>query len=310
MATFCSKLDRVSSTNFVENLNRAGVTSMQNTGRTYYVDGNRTSSGDGSTWESAFTKLSTALAASHANICTAGLRNWAGRNTIYFKGDDINDAGTSGNQLEDLVLLADKTDVIGVGARNAYSMPCIVGNHVPTNGMSTRFYNVQFRGAIASGGIIWTLASTSSGIQFHGCHFNGWSTAPATIGLKSTASPGLIVSGCKFLGAFSTAAIHLLAGNGNGTIIENNIIGSAGIGIDIDSGFSCANEQAWIIDNRIKATGLVIDADSEDICVMGNLGVSGGTFGANSHDMPSANSVGNIITGSNITGTVPFATIA
>lgn len=281
---------------------------MEKTGQIYYVDGNRTSSGDGSTWASAFTKLSTALAASHANIALTGARNWAGRNTIYMKMDSITD--TAKNGVEDLVLLADKTDVIGVGANDSYSMACISGNHVPTNGMGTRFYNILFRGPVATGGIIWTLASTSSGIEFHNCTFSGWSTTPATIGLKSTASPRLKVENCTFTGAFSTAAIHLLTGDGNGTIIKDNLINSAAIGIDIDSGFSCANEQAWIVDNRIKATGLVIDADSEDICVMGNLGVSGGTFGANSHDMPSANSVGNIITGSNITGTVPFATIA
>jgi len=307
MSTYCAKLDRVSATNFIENVNRVGLTSMEKTGQIYYVDGNRLSSGDGSTWASAFQKLSEALAASQTNMDLSGPRNWAGRNTIYFKGDDC---GDSGNQIEDLVLFADKTDIIGVGSKDSYSMPCIVGNHVPTNGMSTRFYNVQFRGAVASGGIIITLASTSSGIQFHGCHFNGWSTTPATIGLKSTASPRLEVHNCKFFGAFSTAAIHLLTGDGNGTIIANNLIQSAGIGIDIDSGFDCTNEQAWIIDNRIKATGLVIDDDAECLAIMGNLGSSAGALGATSHDITHVGSAGNIISGATTAATVPFATIA
>jgi len=270
-------------------------------GEVYFVDGNKTDdSHDGSTWANAFKYLSTALAASHANIAITANRNWAGRNTIYVKADSIT---------EDLVLLADKTDVIGVGAKDSYDMPCIVGNHVPTNGMSTRFFNVQFRGAVASGAIIWTLASGSEGIVFKGCHFNGWSTTPATIGLKSTASPRLRIEGCKFFGAFSTAAIHLLTGDGNGTIIRDNLIQSGAIGIDIDSGFTCSNEQAWIIDNRIKATGLVIDDDSDTIVIMGNLGSSAGTLGGTSHDIPVANSAGNIIAGATTAATVPFATI-
>ena len=225
MATYVSKLDRVSSANFRENANRAGITEMQNTGRTYYVDGNRTSSGSGDTWESAYKTLSEALAASHANIAIAGLRNWAGRNTIYLKADSIT---------EDLVLFADKTDVIGVGAKDSYDMPCIVGNHVPTNGLSTRFFNVQFRGALASGADIITLASTSSGIVFNNCHINGWSTIAATIGIKATASPRLRIENCRINGAFSTTAIDILAGDANGTMLTGNIIESAGVGIRVN----------------------------------------------------------------------------
>jgi hypothetical protein len=298
--------------NMISFLETEGVSTMttsleakfyaERAGQVYFVDGNKTDdSGDGSTWDNAFMYLSTALAASHANIALTAARNWAGRNTIYVKGDPIT---------EDLVLFADKTDVIGVGAKDSYDMPCIVGNHVPTNGMSTRFFNVQFRGAVASGGIIMTLTSGNSGIKFVGCHFNGWSTTPATIGLKSTASPRLEVIGCKFFGAFSTAAIHLLTGDGNGTVIKNNLIQSAGIGIDIDSGFTCANEQAWIVDNRIISTGLVIDDDATGLAIMGNLGSSAGALGATSHDITHVGSAGNIISGATTAATVPFATIA
>jgi len=274
-------------------------------GAVYFVDGNRINDdGDGLTWATAKNKLSTALAMSHANIALTANRNWAGRNTIYLKADSIT---------ENLVVIADKTDVIGVGAKDSYSMPCIVGNHVPLNGMSARFFNVQFRGAVASGGIIWTLASTSEGIQFHNCHFNGWSTIAATIGLKATDSPRLQICNCKFLGAFSTAAIQLLAGDGNGTMINNNLIESAAIGISVHASFTCANEQAFMNDNRIfcSGSGLIIDEDSNKFGCFGNLGCCvGGSFGATSHDIPDARSAGNIFTGSNITGTVPFATIA
>jgi len=277
------------------------IEGAQRCGVDYFVDANRTvDTGDGLSWATAFQKLATALAASHANIALTANRNWAGRNRIFLKADSTT---------EDLVLLADKTDVIGVGSKDSYSMPCIIGNHVPVHTepycMGTRFFNVQFRGAVADGGIIWTLASTVSGIQFHGCHFNGWSTIPATIGLKATASPRLEVHNCKFNGAFSTAAIHLLTGEANGTLIKDNLINSAGIGIDVDSGFTCANEQAFVIGNRIKATGLVIDDDSDTMVYMDNVCISGGAFGDTSHDIPATLSVNNVVTGSDKTGLVP-----
>jgi hypothetical protein len=249
------------------------------------------------------TTLSEALAVSHANIALGGYehRNWAGRNTIFVKADSIT---------EDLVLFADKTDVIGVGAKDSYDMPCIVGNHVPTNGMSTRFFNVQFRGDLTTGADIITLASTSSGIVFNGCYFNGWSATVATGGVVAVASPRLRIENCKFIGGFSDAAIDLGAGDGNGTMIKDNTIQATGIGIKVNSGFTCTNEQAFIDRNVIRATGLVIDENSDTIVVTNNTGVSGGAFGATSHDVGTALSAGNIITGSDVTGTVPFATIA
>jgi hypothetical protein len=287
------------SSGLVDYIDNAPAGRYASGGQAYYVDGNSGADGQsGADWDHAFKTLAKAFAVSHANIAS-GSKTWAKRNTIYLAADSTT---------EDLVLFADKTDVVGVGAKDAYSMPCIVGNHVPTNAMSCRFFNVQFRGAVASGGIIMTLSSAQSGIQFHGCHFNGWSTTPATIGLKSTASPGLVVQNCRFFGEFSTAAIHLLTGNGNGTIISNNLIQSAGIGIDIDSGFSCANEQAWVCDNYIKSTGLGIDDDADTAMVfINNRIVSAGTIGANSYDFAGPYSAGNIISGSNTATTWPLA---
>lgn len=269
------------------------------TGSVYYVDGNIEDAGDGSTWEKAFDSLAQAMNASHDDIALSSKRNWAGRNTIYLKADSIT---------EDITIFADKTDIIGVGAKDSYDRPCIVGNHVPTTGLSTRFFNVQFRGAIASGGVIITLSSSSSGIVFNNCHFNGWSTTPATIGLKSTASPRLRVEGCEFLGEFSTAAIHLLTGDGNGTMIRGNIIQSAGIGIDIDSGFNSDNEHAFCIANIIASTGLGIDDDADSgMFFVDNRIMSAGTIGGNSYDFSGPYSCGNIISGSNTATTWPLA---
>ena len=281
------------------------VSFVEQPGQIYYVDGNRSTTGNGKSWATAYKTLSEGLAASHANIALTAARNWAGRNTIYLKADSIT---------EDLILFADKTDVVGVGAKDSYDMPCIVGNHVPAaNGLSTRFFNVQFRGDLTAGADIMTLDSSNEGIVFNGCQFEGWSTTPATGGIVATASPRLRIENCKFLGAFSDAAIELGAGDGNGTVIVGNIIQSAAIGIKVDSSFTCANEQAFINDNRIfcSGSGLIIDENSDKIGVFGNYGCCvAGAFGATSHDLNVKMAAGNIFTGSDVTGTVPFATIA
>jgi len=80
---------------------------QRNGGQVYYVDGNVINdSGDGTSWATAYQKLSTAMAASHANIGLASNRAWAARNIIYVRGDEIT---------EDFTAMAQKTDIIGVG---------------------------------------------------------------------------------------------------------------------------------------------------------------------------------------------------
>ncbi len=274
-------------------------------GEVYFVDGNKTSdSNDGSSWANAFQKLSTALAASHANIAITANRNWAGRNIIYMKADSIT---------EDLVILADKTDVIGVGSQDYHSMPQIVGNHVPvsTNCQSCRFFNVKFKSP-AAGGVIWTLISLQPGLQFNGCEFNAGhasgSVTCATIGVKATAVPRLMIKNSHFAGKFSTAGIHLLTGASNGTMIISNVIQSAGIGIDCDSGFASNDEKAFCIGNMIYATGLGIDDDSAGgMLYFDNRIISAGTIGGNSYDIDGPDACGNIISGSNTATTWPLA---
>ncbi len=297
-------------------LAREGIGLMQNDiyamglngeppGEAYYVDGNKTDdSGDGSDWANAMKYLSTALAVSHANIAILANRNWAGRNTIYVKADSIT---------ENLTILADKTDVIGVGSQDYHSMPQIVGNHVPvsTNTQSCRFFNVKFKPP-AAGGIIWTLISKQPGLQFHGCEMNAGhasgSVTCSTIAIKATAIPRLLIKNTYFAGKFSTAAIHLLTGASNGTMIIKNIIQSAGIGIDVDSGFSSADEQAMCIANIIASTGLGIDDDAAGgMLFFDNRIISAGTIGGNSYDMDGPDSCGNIISGSNTATTWPLA---
>jgi hypothetical protein len=274
-------------------------------GTDYHVDINAGSNtNDGKSWGKAFKTLAVALAASHANIA-AGSTGWAARNRIFFKGDQTKDADG-----ESLLLLAQKTDIIGVGSCDHLPTSRIIGNIAPVgNQMGCRFINVQFR-APAAGGIVIDIPTAQSGFALIDCVIDAGSTAPATIGVRITASEYASIIGCQFIGKFATAAITIGAGASNGLLIANNTIESAGIGIQVSETATCASRIGRILDNRIVATGLVIDDDSNKIFTAGNLGASGGSFGSTSHDVSDGLSVGNIITGSNITGTVPFATIA
>ena len=84
---------------------------LTNQGNVWFVDNNGGSdSNDGLSWETAFKTLTYAMGISHADIANSktghGL-GWAARNTLYCRGDTID---------EDLTTLAQKTDIIGVGS--------------------------------------------------------------------------------------------------------------------------------------------------------------------------------------------------
>jgi len=267
-------------------------------GKIYYVEGNAgLDTNDGLSWETAFKTLAVALAASHANIA-AGKWGWAARNTIYCKGDALT---------EDLVLLADKTDVIGVGSCNANPYCRLTGNHVipASSGMGCHFYNMEFWGA---GGIIFKNTS-NGGLEFHNCRFVA--NAAETIGLQLVSPDYVKVEGCKFLpkwntGAmFSTAAIDITVGNATECeIVDNLIYGSVGIAIYNSTFYACS-----LRGNTIYATTLCLDENSDDWLVVNNRFVTAATK-ANGFDCELPLMCGNIITGSDGTRTLPFAVIA
>jgi len=255
-------------------------------GRIYYCDNNAGSdTNDGSSWAKAFKTLAVALAASHANIA-ASASGWAARNTIYYKADA---------ETVNLVKGAQKTDVIGVGSYDHRSKAGIVGNHVldATSYMGCRFINIAFRSP-AAGGVIMTVPTQQSGIEFIGCTFDGASTTAATTGILVTASESFAVRKCVFEGAFSTAAISVGAGASNRLIIEDNIIHSGAIGILVNSGATCAVVPGIIRNNVIRATTLVIDEDSDKFYVIGNRGATAANAGATTYDQNLRMSVDNI----------------
>ena len=221
-------------------------------GTTYYVDCNAgADTNDGFSWEYPFKKLSVALAASHANIA-AGSTGWASRNRIFFKGDQ-----TATADGEDLVALAQKTDVIGVGSTDWKAKPQLVGKHVipgTTSYQGCRFFNVMFKGTILSGGDIFTLTS-QHGIEFHGCEFMGDTTTAGTAAIVATACVALKFVGCEFKGAYTDAVIELGAGQADDFRVLDCFIQGANMGIDIPGTVTyAAGKNGLIKGNTIKTT--------------------------------------------------------
>lgn len=266
-------------------------------GNVFYVDGNRSvNTGSGRTWGTAYNLLSTALAASHADIAVSADREWASRNIIYVRGDFIT---------EDLTKLAQKTDIIGVGSANQYKMGGILGDHVieaatTAHYMGCRIINMHFRGD--GGGILFDIPINQNGIEFINCEFQ--QNGGETIGLRLGGCHDTKVTRCVFRPntsgvGFSTTAIQLLNGAGSVTNvnIEGNQIFSGGIGIDWDETVSV---NCWVTDNKMWTTGLGIDDESDDIFVIGNrmiTAVDTGTYTAG-FDFSEALAIDNIITGS------------
>jgi hypothetical protein len=280
----------------------SGIWSMLSGGTVYYVDGNKTTAGNGTSWDDAYNTLSAAMAASHANIAVSSRRAFASRNTIFVRADEIT---------EDLTTMAQKTDIIGVGSNDGYKKAGITGTWIIPDTVSylgCRFFNMMFtdEGATA----IFDL-DTQGGIEFHNCLFDGGTST--TIGLQAEESSWLVVNNCEFsrvnvnLG-FSASAIKIVDDTNRifGCRITNNIIMTAGIGIDWDE---TQSSNCWITDNYINATGLTIDEEGDGVFVVRNrlitaVDTSTSTAG---YDFSLALAADNVQTGSTgETDEVPF----
>jgi len=280
-------------------------------GECYFVDGNAgLDTNDGLSWETAFVTLNRAIQASNANIAALP-KGWASRNKIYVKGDRLD---------EDLTTFPNKCDVIGVGSCDAYIGAGIIGNHAPTNSgnYGTRFININFFPQ-ASGTDIVILASTSSGVEFHGCTFIGvWHAYTPASAIDSTASPQLMISKCRFLGGFTGDVIDIGAGDASGTkIVDNEIVGGADNGIVITGVATIgtgsaggAMSRGLIARNNIQVADKVIDSRATSIFnVVDNKCISGEVIGALSYVIDLTYASGNIITGADRVVSVPSSLI-
>lgn len=269
-------------------------------GEVYFVEGNAGDDGnDGKSWDKAFKTLAVAMAASHANIAASN-KGWAARNTIFCKGDYLD---------EDLTKLAQKTDIIGVGSCDDQPRCRLIGTHVipsTTAYMGCRFFNMEFRddGATAN----FTI-TTQSGIEFHNCVFE--CAGSGTIGIFITTCPRLVIDNCFFQAdsqgtKYSIAAIQVAGSPQVGLKISNSSIVGA-IGIDIDS---TDMQNGYIFNNQIISTTLCIDDESDDAVIMGNRMVTDAAKGTleNVIDYNAALAVDNILTGSDGTIHCPAET--
>lgn len=255
-----------------------GQAAFDNVGTVYYVDCNAgADTNDGLSWATAFKKLSIALAASHANIAATSA-GWANRNTIYFKGDQ-----TATADGENLVKLAQKTDVIGVGSTDWKSKPQLIGNVVIPTTISyqgCRFFNCMFKGPILVGGDIITMTS-QHGIELVDCEFMGDSTTPATGAILSFACVGLKIRNCVFKGAFSDSVIEIGAGQADDLVIENCVVQGADKGIEVLAAATFAAGKYGLIKDNVVSSTLVCIEDATNKCyVVGNKGITLANKGA------------------------------
>lgn len=271
-------------------------------GGVYYVDGNVAATGTGSP-DHPYATLAEAIAASDAVIGSSKKRWWARRNRIYACGDDL---------AEDLVKFPTKCDVIGCGSQDHNTQVGLSGHHAPVGeSFGTRFYNVHFKSKAHASPVI-TLTNDTSGLQIHGCTFDGTS-GTMTSGILSTASWCLIVDDCDFVGTFVTSYITFGAGEAGRTrIINNRMLGTAAKGI-VAPAQTTASYKPLIQGNTIHATGKPIEDASNLFFVVNNRLMTdiniGTTTDGYSFDLSSA--CGNILTGLNgVAASVPFEVAA
>ncbi len=266
----------------------------------FYVDGNVVSSGNGLSWLSAVKTLAEGLAMAHAYMSTSGNRAWAQRATVYCCGDYLN---------EDLVILAEKSDIIGVGTVNGFDRCGLQGLHVPvtTNCWASRWYNMHFEND--SAGAIWTLTSVSAGIKFLNCTFASRDTADA-IAVKATAVGFLEIGGCHWACGpekFTTAAIDILAGNAADTLIHDNFICGA-VGIRINASTTSAAGIILINNNVIRSSGETINDGGSVAYVTNNMLITAASTATTTDGYTGdlALWANNLLTGSTKTDQIPF----
>ena len=233
----------------------------------YFVDGNVVTSGDGKSWDSAFKTLSEAIAASNTSIALPSNRWWARRNRIFALGDqELN---------EDLIVLPEKCDIIGVGT-DLYPFPRMIGNHtIAAATVGVRFINMGFVDESGTADL-FVIPASCHGLQFLGCTFiakPGGSTGKA---LEITNSAHVRIVDCAFVvDSGSMTSIFATAISMEGTVLHDLLIENcritATIGIVIANGSLMGS---MIRNCVIRATGFCIDENSDDVQIIGNMMIS------------------------------------
>ncbi len=243
-------------------------------GRVYFVENNAGNDSedleDGQSWDRAYKTLAFAIGKSNAEISASRYgygRGWAARNTIFCKGDKIQ---------EDLTTAPSKCDVIGVGSNDAEGKTHIEGKHVFTQSgtnMSMGWYNLTFSNDAAEA--IFAVADCG-GLYFGDCDFVARSDSIHAIHITGTTGHDLKVNNCRIINdeyadPFDTAGILIATTTTfwNFEIKDSYVEGDIGIEISATNMYN-----AWIDNNTIKAVTLAIKDDSNDVIITKNMLIS------------------------------------
>ena len=270
----------------------------------YFVDLNVSATGNGLSWATAFATIAEAITASNTSIGLTANRWWARRNRIFVCGDGIT---------ENLTVLPEKTDIIGVGS-DLFPFPRIIGNHAfAVAKVGVRFINLGFFTATTAD--LMSFPTSCHGLQILGCYMHPATTSSKAIEITSSAHVR-IEGNTITVGAGAMANIFALAISIEGTVchdihITNNKI-TATLGISVVEAAAAA--MGSIIEgNIIRSTGIAIDDNSDDFQVVNNrwmTDINTGTSTAG-YDFNLQLAAGNIQMG--VTGlcdSVPFMKIA
>ena len=244
----------------------------------YFVDLNVSASGDGLSWATAFGTIAEAITASNISIGLTANRWWARRNRIFVCGDGI---------AEDLTVLPEKCDIIGVGS-DLYPFPRIIGVHyIALAKVSCRFINIGFQAtgtddlfrapagchglsfldcvatAATAGNTKAFEITDSAHVRIDGLRILSGAGVAATgvfglgIGIEGTASThDLQISNSKII---ATAGLAIAAGDLNGSWVDNNYIRALGSGKAI---VDSSNEVAFVNNRIITAINDKVVANS------------------------------------------------
>ncbi len=276
----------------------------------YYVDGNVSATGDGSI-DSPFLTLAEAITASNTSIGLTANRWWARRNRIFVMGDQEID--------EDLTVLPEKCDVIGIGT-DLVPYPRVIGHHIIAAAkVGCRFINMGFiNDAITD---LFVIPAGCHGLQFLGGQMVP-NVAGSTKALEITSSAHVIIRGVEIVtnagnhtaGIFAQAISLEGTAGSHQTRIEDCPLIRATEGIAIAS--DCLAANTVIARNLIHATALTINDDSNLAYVIDNrliTDVDTDSDPADGIDCKEEYACGNILTGSGTEGnadTFPWARIA
>lgn len=260
------------------------------TGEVYFVDANfGIDTNSGLDWEHPFETLKYAITVSNANIAR-GKAGYASRNKIYIKGDKV---------VENLVIAPSKCDVIGCGSNDGEDKTHIQGKQIFTQSgtnMGMGWYNLTFSN---SGAEAIFAVTNVGGLYFGGCDFVARNDSIHAIHLIGTTGHDFRVDNCRIINdeygdQFATAGILIAttATFWNLLIKKSYVEGEIGIKIDTTD-----VNNGVIDDCKIKAVGLCIDDDSDDVVIINNRWITTGEWVANSVDYNKYISCGNIGTG-------------